>query len=205
MSSLLSLLLLSLFSLQSCASPWRPIGVIKRAFGDGQQHERRGDDSSPEAYGEWSSASTQGSPQTTAGWGVQSVTTTEEFWRTATLPSWTTTTAEGGGIVSWRTPATYETSENYKTYTVTETYKKSCSVASPLTVFTTIVSSVQAPTNTIITTVTETQTRAGTTVIQQVPTTIISTIVSTPAGSCTPIGPVSKTKDGFNSAQVNEL
>ena len=196
MSGFLSALLLFVFFLQSYASPWGPFGALKRALGDGQQLNRRGERSEPPVYGQWSSASMEGSPQTT-GWDIQTATTT--------VPLWTTTAPQGGGEISWKTSTAYEKTERYKTRTVTETPQETCSVASPSTIFTTIISTIQPAAETVFTTVTETETGAGATVVQQVLTTILSTIVSTSAGSCTPVSPVRSVENMFSFSHASHL
>lgn len=162
-----TLLLFLLFTFQSTASPWGAFGALKRAFAEGNQVERRGESSSG-GYGQWSPTSETGGAQQN-GWSTKTVTTTEESWKT--------TTAQGGEVTSWKTTTEYQTTEKYETSTVTETQQETCSAASPSTIFQTIVSTVQGPGSTVTRQVT-----------QQVPTTILSTIIS--SGSCTPVGPV---------------
>lgn len=182
MSSFRTLLLLLFFVLHSFASPWGPFGALKRALADNNQHERRGETSSA-AYGQWSPSSEAGGAQL-SGWSPQTVTTTGQSWKTAT-------------------------SEKYQTRTITE---ETCSASSPSTIFSTIVSTqtISAPAQTILSTVVvspsgesctpgapvippssiteEETTTIFSTVTHQVPTTILSTIVS--EASCSPLGPI---------------
>jgi hypothetical protein len=155
------ILVVFLFALHAFATPWRPLGILKRAPEEEHQNDRRGG-SFNAAYGGWSSNSETHGPQP-SGWNTLSVTTTEECSETSTTYqqySWKTTTAHASAITSPKKSMVHETTMKNKTSTVNGTHYETCSVVSTSTM------------------------------TQQVPTTILSIVASqgscTPAGAVIP-------------------
>lgn len=95
MSIFRTLLLLLLFAFQSFATPWRPLGALKRALADSNQHERRGESSSA-GYGQWSPEETGGAQF--AGWGTTTAYKTIEKYKTSTVSQETCSSASPSTI-----------------------------------------------------------------------------------------------------------
>ena len=184
------ILVIFLFALHAFASPWRPFGIFKRALREENQNDRRGGNFYT-VYGDWPPNSEIHRSQLSS-WNTPSVTTTEESLETSTVfpqYSWKTTTAQASTITSPKISTSHETTKKHKASTVNGTHhQETCSVVPTSTIYETVFSTVHR--QTVLSTMTEiqTQTLAGSTVTQQVPTTILSIVAS--QGSCTPAGPV---------------